>query len=80
MDVDEVLSRRSSPMPKKPWLDLCCFERLSKQRVFKQIDLPDAQVVCRPPVAIHLVEHIGRKRPFGNRSLCFNFAVCRNCC
>jgi hypothetical protein len=30
MNVNEVLSRRSSPVPEQPWLDLFRFERLSQ--------------------------------------------------
>ncbi len=68
MNVDEVLPRRRSPVPEQPWLDLFRFERLSQQRVFKEVDLADAQIIRRAPVAVHLVEQLWREWTRGNRS------------
>ena len=71
MDVDEVLSRRGSPVPEQPRLDLFRLERLAKQGIFEEVDLADAQIVRRTPVAIHLVEHFGRERTVGLRRFGF---------
>src|ERR1035438_2864006 len=50
MNIDEVLSRRGSPVTEQPWLDLFRFKWLAKQRIVKQVDLADAKIVCRTPV------------------------------
>lgn len=60
MKVDEILARRSSPVSKQTRLDLLGLEGRAKQGVLKQIDLADAQIVCRAPVPIHFIEHVGR--------------------
>src|SRR5580704_16665682 len=57
VNVDEVLSRRSSPVPKEPRLNLYSFERLSQKGVLKKIDLADAWVIWRAPVPVHLPQH-----------------------
>ena len=56
-------------MPEQPWFDLFGFERLSQQGVFEEIDLADAQIIRGAPVAIHLVEHVGRQRTLGQPRL-----------
>ena len=45
------------------------------KRVLKEVDLADAQVVGGAPVAIHLVEHIGRERALRSRFLLLPFTV-----
>ena len=67
MNVDEVLSRRGSPVTEQSRLDLFRLERFAKQGIFKQVDLADAKIVRCTPVAIHLVKHFWRKRSFGHR-------------
>ncbi len=42
MNVNQVLSWRSSPMTEQARLNLFCLERLAQQRILKQIDLSDA--------------------------------------
>ena len=42
MNVDEVLTRRSSPVTEQSRFDLLCFERFSQQGILKQVDLADA--------------------------------------
>ena len=78
MDVNEVLSRRGSPVAKQPRLDLLRFEWFSKQRILKEVDLADAQIVRCTPVAIHPVKHFRRKRSFGDQRMCLCFAIRRN--
>jgi hypothetical protein len=62
----------------QPRFDLFRFKWLAQQWVFKKVDLPDAQIIRRPPIAIHLVEHVGRKRTFGHWGSFFVFAVGSN--
>src|SRR6202034_3186742 len=62
MNVNEVLSRGSSPVPEQPWFDLFGLERLSQQGIFEEVDLTDAQIIRGSPVAVHLAEHFGRQR------------------
>ena len=78
MNVDEILSRRSSPMAEQSRLDLLCFERFSQQGILKQVDLADAKIVRGAPVAIYLVQHLGRKRTLRRRGSCLALAICRN--
>src|ERR1035438_8304550 len=51
MNVDEVLTRRSSPVAKQPRLDLFRLEWFAKQGVCEQVDLPDAKIIRRAPPA-----------------------------
>ena len=75
MNVDEILSRRSSPVPKQPWFDLFGLERLSQQGILEEVDLTDAQIIRGAPVAVHLVEHFGRQRTVGLRRFGWPLAV-----
>ena len=75
MDVDEVLARRGSPVTEQPWLNLLCLERRAKKGIIKQVDLADAKIVCRAPVAIHLVQHFRREWSLGLRRSFFSLAV-----
>ena len=59
VDVDEVLARRRPPVAEQPRLDVRRRERHLEQRVVVQIDLPDRQVVGRPPVGIHFRQEVG---------------------
>src|ERR1039458_4963552 len=79
MEIDEVLSGRSSPVPEQPWLNLFRFQRLSQQGVFKEVDLADAQIIRSAPVAVHLVEHVRGERTLRSLDCCLTFAVCCNC-
>jgi hypothetical protein len=36
-------------------------ERLAQQRIIEQVDLPDAEIICGVPVALHSVEQFGRE-------------------
>jgi len=62
----------------QPRLDLLCLERRTKQRIVKEVDLADAKIVRGAPVAIHLVQHLGRERTLGLRCSLFILAVGRN--
>src|SRR5579872_972302 len=75
MNVDKILSRRSSPVPEQPWFDLFCFQRLSQQRVFKEVDLADAKIIRGSPVAVHLAEHFGQQRTVGLWCFCRTVTV-----
>ena len=51
--VEEVQSRRRPPVAEQARLDVLFRQRLFQQRVVVHIDLPDRQVVRRPPVGVH---------------------------
>jgi hypothetical protein len=57
VDVDEVEPGRRAPVTEEPWLDVLPLERLAQQGVVHQVDLPDGEVVGRPPVGVHLLEN-----------------------
>ena len=46
----------------REFLDVLPFERLLKQRVVQQVNLPDRQVIGRPPVGVELAEVVRRER------------------
>ena len=75
MNVDEILSWRSSPVPEQPWLDLFCLERLSQEGILEEIDLTDAEIIRRSPVAVHLAEHFGRQWTVGLQRLGWPLAI-----
>ena len=52
VDVDEVESGRRSPVPEQARLDVLRAEGLAQQRIGKQVDLPDRQVVRGTPVRV----------------------------
>ena len=68
---DQVEPRRGAPVPEQSRLHVLDAERLAKQRVLEQVDLPDRQVVRRPPVGVDRVEHVGcgASRGGGHRAL-----------
>jgi hypothetical protein len=53
VDVDEVQTRRGSPVAEEPRLDVLLGQRLLEQRVVVKIDLADRQVVGGAPVRVH---------------------------
>jgi hypothetical protein len=75
MNVDEILSRGSSPVPEQSWFDLFGLERLSQQGILEEIDLADAEIIRRSPVPVHLVEHVWRQGPVGLRRFSRPLAV-----
>jgi hypothetical protein len=58
--VDEVETRRRTPVPKQPRLDVFGGERLDEQRIVEQVDLTDRQVVGSPPIGVHAVQQVFR--------------------
>ena len=57
--IQEVKSRRGSPMTEQARLDVLQRQRRFEQRVVLQIDLPNRKIVRRAPIGVHLSE-IGR--------------------
>src|SRR5208282_1380088 len=53
VNIDEVQTRRGSPMARQSRLDVILGEGLLEQRVVVEIDLTDRQVVGGPPVRTH---------------------------
>ena len=79
IDVDEVLAWRGSPVTEQSRLDLLRLERRAKQGIVKEIDLADAKIVCRSPVAIHLVQPFRAKAvPWVLRRSLFVLSIRRN--
>ena len=62
VDVDEILSGRSAPVSQQARFDVGFRERLAQQRIIQQVDLPDAEIICGVPVALHLVEQFRGER------------------
>ena len=62
-------------MPEQSGLNLFRFEWLSQKRIFKEIDLADAQIFSGVPIAVHLVEHVRRERTLGLRHFGWSLAV-----
>jgi len=60
MNVDQVLPGRGSPVAQQARLDLRGSQPFAQQRILKEVDLADAQIVGRAPVAMHFVEQLGR--------------------
>ena len=52
MHVDEVQAGGGAPMAQEPRLDVVERQRLCQERVVKQVDLPDGQVVGGAPVGV----------------------------
>ena len=57
--VEKVQSRRRAPMAQQPRLDMLELERQFEQGIVLQIDLPDREVIRRPPIGVHFPEKIG---------------------
>ena len=62
--VDEVQAGGRPPVAEEPRLDVLGSERLAQERVVEEVDLPDREVVRRPPVGIDPCE-LGRARRRG---------------
>ena len=62
MNVDEIQSWRRAPMSKEPRLDMLALERFFEQWIVVQINLADRQIVCRPPIRVHLPEQLRGER------------------
>ena len=54
MHIDEILARRSAPVPHEERLNILLTKCSPHQRIVVQIDLPDSEVIGRTPVRIHL--------------------------
>jgi hypothetical protein len=53
VDIDEIQTRRGSPMTQESRLDVVFSERLLEQRIVVEIDLADREVIGGSPVRIH---------------------------
>ncbi len=60
--AEHVQAGRRSPVAEQPRLDVLPQQRLPQQRVVQQVDLPDREVVGRPPVGVELAELVRRER------------------
>ena len=57
--IEEIKSRRRSPVTEQARLDVLQRQRCFEQRIVLQIDLPNRKIVRRAPIGVHLVEQIG---------------------
>ena len=64
VDVDEILSRRRSPMAEQHVLDVRERERPLEQGIIQQINLGNREIVRRPPVGVDLLQQFGSKGVF----------------
>ena len=78
VNINKILSRRSSPVSEQPWFDLFGLERLSQQGILEQVDLTDAQIIRSSPVAVYPAEHFGRQRTVGLRRFGWPLAAGRD--
>src|SRR5271163_2202249 len=60
--ANHVEARRRAPVPEQTRLDVLTLERLPQERVVEQINLPDREVIRRPPVGVELAELVRRQR------------------
>src|SRR5687768_9541931 len=56
MNVYEVQSRSRAPVAQQARLDMLGFERLFKQRIRQQVNLPDGKIIGGSPVGIERAE------------------------
>src|SRR5438552_5124123 len=63
--VDKILPRRRSPMSQQPGLDLFVPQRSFQQRIIEKINLPDRQIIRRPPIRIDFAQQLWRQRLIG---------------
>lgn len=59
MGINEVLPGRGAPVTQKAGLDVAGLERLCEERVIKQIDLADREVVGGTPVGVDFAQRVG---------------------
>ena len=57
--INEILSRRRPPVAEQHVFHIRKRQWPLQQRIVVQINLPDREVVGRPPVGVHLVEQFG---------------------
>lgn len=50
--VHEIQTGRGAPVAQQPRLDVLRLQWLTEQRIGHQVDLPDGQVVCGPPMRV----------------------------
>jgi hypothetical protein len=62
VDVEQIQTRRGTPVAEQSRLDVLRLQGLAQQRVLLEIDLRDRQVVGRAPVAMDLGELVVRAR------------------
>src|SRR5581483_3271556 len=60
--IHQVQTWRCPPMTKQARLDVLRLERLTQQRIFLQVNLPDGEVIRRVPVPLDPVEKFERER------------------
>ena len=66
VNVEHIEPRRRAPVAKQPRLDVFSLERLFEQRIIEQIDLPDRQIIRRPPIGVHLAKLFCGERAGGS--------------
>ena len=59
MDVDEVQPRRRAPVAEQARLDVRQRQAALQQRIVVEIDLADREIIGRPPIGVHLSQHVG---------------------
>ena len=62
MSVDKIQPRRRPPMAEQARLDMLPFQRLFQQWIVEQINLSDGEIVCRSPVGMDPLCHLGAQR------------------
>ena len=62
--IDEVQPGARAPVAEEPRLDVLGAQRFTKQSVVEQVDLPDGQIVGRPPVGVEVGELVSGAASF----------------
>jgi len=58
---EQVQPRRGAPVAQQPGFDVLLLERTAQQRVVQEVDLPDGQVVRRPPPGVEELDLLVRQ-------------------
>jgi hypothetical protein len=59
MNIQHIQAWRRAPMPEQSRLDVLAFQRLLQERIIKQVDLADGEVIGGAPVGVHLPQFFG---------------------
>jgi hypothetical protein len=77
VDIDEIQSWCCAPVTQQPRLDVLTLQRVFEERVVKEVNLADREVVGGPPPAIDLSKQLEgeRSRAVNRRPRCPVFFV-----
>src|SRR5262245_13368014 len=62
MRINKIETRRGTPVPQQPWLDMLFGQGFFEQRVVVEVNLAHRKVVRCPPVSVELFQLVGAER------------------